>query len=77
MFDGHQNRQTTVRTMDYKYYLHENGTEILYDLKADPYELHNVVKDPDHAEALAQMRLCMLRSIQNAACYGLPRSDEY
>ncbi len=31
-------------------------TEELYDLKADPYELKNVVTEPKHAEALAEMR---------------------
>ena len=76
-FDGFRQRQTTVRSEDYKYYLHENGSELLFDLKNDPMELHNAANDPGYREALNEMRLCMLRSVQNAACYGLPRTDEY
>ena len=76
-FDGYENRQTTVRTKTHKYFLHENGSELLYDLQCDPHELHNVAGDPRYAGILGEMRMIMLRRIQTAACYGLPRSDEY
>ena len=47
-----------VRTNRWKYihYLELDGMDELYDLKADPFELKNVIDDPRAAKALADMR---------------------
>ncbi len=76
-FGEHGDRQTTVRTKDYKYYCAEQGQELLFDLAKNPEETRNCVDDPDYAEPLSQMRLHMIRAIQRAAYQGLPRTDEY
>ncbi len=76
-FSEHGDRQTTVRTQDYKYYCPEQGRELLFDLKKDPDELHNVAAEDEYAAVLSGMRLHMLRAIQRAAYQGLPRIDEY
>lgn len=76
-FDANQERQTTLRTMEYKYYLHENGTQLLFDLKNDPHELHSVHQDAAYRDILADMRFQMLCSIQKAAYCSLEKTDEY
>lgn len=76
-FEEHGNRQTTVRTERYKYFLHENGEELLFDLSKDCNEHYDVSKQPAYADALSQMRFTMLRELQQAAYYGHPQTDEY
>jgi arylsulfatase A-like enzyme len=48
-----------VRTERYKYiqYTELAGMDELYDLKADPYELKNLVNDPHANTVLAEMKL--------------------
>lgn len=46
-----------VRTAKYKYVRYfDNDYEFLHDLEADPDELVNLVKDPEHAETLEELR---------------------
>ena len=45
---------------------HEDWTE-LYDLKRDPFETHNLVKDPTSADLLARLRAEFLKEQQRAA----------
>ena len=49
---------SAVRTDRYKYiqYRDIRGMDELYDLRADPYEEHNRIDDPQSAELLATMR---------------------
>ena len=77
LFDTNSQRQTTVRTETHKYYYHENGDELLFDLEKDPFELHNAVADPQQQEALHNMRFIMMKSIQKAAYNGIPPVDAY
>ena len=44
-----------VRTADAMYARFESGPWVLYDLKADPYETHNLAHDPSHAALRDQM----------------------
>ena len=76
-FDGYGDVQTTVRTADFKYYRNTRGEEILYALAEDPGELHNAAGDAAYQQALSEMRRVMLARLQAAACYGLPKTDEY
>mgnify|MGYP001546192661 CR=1 FL=1 len=47
-----------LRTERYKYihWIHKEGVDELYDLERDPYEITNVVADPDYAEAAKDLR---------------------
>jgi arylsulfatase A-like enzyme len=47
-----------VRSERYKYihYTELEGMDELYDLKADPYEMKNLIREPDAAGALSQMK---------------------
>jgi N-acetylglucosamine-6-sulfatase len=47
-----------VRTGRWKYihYVELNGMDELYDLKADPYEMRNIINRPDAAPALAELK---------------------
>ena len=51
----------TVRTHDFKYCASSDGTELLFDLRADPHEQRNVVADPAYTDALHAMRQELLR----------------
>lgn len=71
-----------VRTPDYLYSVYAPGVnggeaaasdtyadDFLYDLKADPWQLNNVVADPAYAQAKADMRACLLDWIEKAEGY--------
>jgi hypothetical protein len=45
-----------VRTATRKYVRYGDGSEELYDLVADPYELDNKAKDPSYASDAAMRR---------------------
>lgn len=52
-----------VRTDRYKYinYLELSGMDELYDLETDPYELDNVIDDPEYAAILEEMKIELQR----------------
>ena len=53
-----EGRRKMVRTQSWKYVHDAQGDrDELYDLRADPWELHNVVDVADHAAVLADLRL--------------------
>jgi arylsulfatase A-like enzyme len=60
-----------VRTARYKYidWTQHPGTDELYDLEADPYELTNLAHDPGHAALRAQLRGDLGRLVAHA--FGL------
>lgn len=42
-------------------YIHSSGDfDEVYDLRKDPWELHNVIDDPDYAEAVRNLRLRLM-----------------
>jgi arylsulfatase A-like enzyme len=52
-------RNVMARTLTHKYVHYENGgkpMEMLFDMKADPWETRNVLADAAHAGALAKLR---------------------
>ena len=56
-----------VRTERYAYVLYETGERELYDLRTDPYELRNRIRDPSLASVAASLRdrlrqLCTVRA---------------
>ena len=63
-----------VRTSEYVYLEYSDGQRELYDLVADPYELHNRDLDPRYAgvEADLARRLTSLRNCSGAACLTHP-----
>lgn len=45
-----------IITERYKYIYNEGYMNELYDLKEDPFELYNLIKEPDHQEILDEMK---------------------
>lgn len=62
-----------VRTPEWKYihYVDLKGMDELYNLKRDPYEMHNRIAETDAAPALAQMKGELARQLQETG--GQPR----
>lgn len=58
-----------VRNGRWKYihYLELSGMEELYDLKSDPYEMNDLIKDPQAAGALAEMKQEMERLLKQTS----------
>jgi choline-sulfatase len=53
-----EGRRKMVRTQRWKYVHDPMGDkDELYDLANDPWELHNVIDDPQHRDVIADMRL--------------------
>ena len=64
----------------WKYVFNGFDRDELYDLKADPHELHNLAAEPEHAERLVEMARRMWRWVRstgdetlNDAHYGMFR----
>jgi arylsulfatase A-like enzyme len=49
-------RGNSLRTDAFRYITWEGGEELLYDLRTDADELHNLAKQPSQAERLTRMR---------------------
>jgi len=45
-----------IRTHEWIYAYHAQGDWVMYDLKNDPYELHNLVSQPEYGERKAELR---------------------
>jgi N-acetylglucosamine-6-sulfatase len=61
---------TAIRTRDWFYSEYSDGGRELYDLVADPYELHSRARDPAYAPVrdLLARRLAELRRCSGASC---------
>ena len=59
-----------IRTQRYVYAEYHNGERELYDLRGDPYELHNRRRDPAYASVETELasRLNLLRDCAGSAC---------
>jgi N-acetylglucosamine-6-sulfatase len=57
-----------VRTLDWKYihYVELEGMDELYDLRADPFELKNLIDQPDAQQALAKLKLELQRLLKDS-----------
>jgi len=53
-----------VKTWRYKYVVYDDGSEELYDLAVDPYELQNKAADAKYARVKTEMRQLMQRAIE-------------
>ena len=55
-----------VRTERYKYiqYTDLEGMDELYDLQADPYEMNNVIDNPEAAQLLMDMQAELARLLE-------------
>ena len=68
-FEARKDVSQMVRTTEFKYYLSNDGTEILFDLKNDPKELKNHATDPKYTETLSKMRKLMIERMQKSAYF--------
>jgi arylsulfatase A-like enzyme len=66
----------TLRTDRYRYVVHDDGTEHLYDLQAPHGAYHDVADDDAHAAALARLRHRLLQRLLQAE-RPLPRTWPY
>jgi len=62
--EWHQPGIRMVRSREWKYVLHQNGEEELYDLRADAAELHNVADAPTAATAKARLASALRAHLQ-------------
>lgn len=53
-----------IVTDRWKYVFNPADTDELYDLKSDPWELHNLINEPAHAQTLRGMRDRLMRWLQ-------------
>ena len=69
-----EGRRKMVRTREWKYVHDPMGDrDELYDLQQDPWELENVVDDPDKRDIVAELRLRLLHwSIQTEDALPVP-----
>jgi N-acetylglucosamine-6-sulfatase len=65
---------SAVRTNRYKYVVWSYGARELFDLRRDPYEMHNVVDDPAYASIEGRLahKLARLRHCAGASCQVSP-----
>jgi arylsulfatase len=66
----------SLRTRDYRYTLHQDGTENLYDIHKDPGEYCDLAGDEDHRTILADMRKRLLLRLTHAEA-RLPATCAY
>ncbi len=57
--------QRQLRYGHYKYTAHLNDRHELYDLKTDPFELDNLIDNPDYAELLKEMSERLRQQMEN------------
>ncbi len=76
-FSPYGKREATVRTERYKYYCTSEGLEILFDLKADPHELRNVISDIEYTGVLSDMRKRLIIRLQKASFNGSTPEADY
>jgi len=50
-----------IRTQKAKYWIDQDGEEVLFDLSNDPHELKNVAQAPSHRDLLDSMRVALLK----------------
>jgi arylsulfatase A-like enzyme len=48
------------------HYIHLPGMDELYDLKADPFELHNRIEDPDAQDVRRQLQVRLKKLLEDS-----------
>ncbi len=69
-------RWKCLRTGAYRYLIHDDGEEMLWDMDVDPGEYHNVAGSDEYAGALAECRRLLLRRLLQIE-RPLPRAWTY
>jgi arylsulfatase A-like enzyme len=68
-----------VRTERFKYIVYpdeKEGLDELFDLKADPHEIRNVVHDPAYGDVLNKMQSEILKLTREVAYPFSPKSPQ-
>ena len=66
----------SLRTRDYRYVFHADGTELLWHLPSDHGAYHDVADDPEHADSLLRCRHLLLQRLVEME-RPLPRAWTY
>jgi hypothetical protein len=66
----------TLRSFRYRYLIHDDGREALWDLDLDPGAYRDVADDPEYAGTLASHRHLLLQHLLQAE-RPLPRTWPY
>jgi len=64
-----------VRTARYTYVRDLNGPWLLFDNQTDPYQMHNLVNQPEHAALQAKLEATLNRKLQESGDKFLPADD--
>lgn len=56
--------QRMIRTENYKYIWNLTDVDELYDMKKDPYELHNMIHKKEYADILKELRISLYHALE-------------
>ncbi|WP_461207368.1 sulfatase family protein [Clostridium sp. DL1XJH146] len=70
-------RASTVRTKEFKYYIDNNGDEILYNLIEDPNELINIIYYDKYKDILSNMRRRLVLRLFQASDNSKIKTAQY
>lgn len=66
-----QNAEFMVQTDDWKYVIHSNGLEFMYDLNNDAQEVNNLAKDSKYKEVKSEMHAAIVKWLKDTGWKGL------
>ncbi len=65
-----------VRQREWKYVTYGNGDEALYDMRHDPWEMHNLIGDDSLQQRISEMRLQLIHALRESVAPSLHKLGE-